>query len=198
MPVNDDLELMYAVLSEGTQYLDLMYLPSSAVAWLFDQPDPQVRSAMTLAKEAHLSDNPVVHATLLKDDQLIIICQLQSGRKIRIYPDGGFSSDGTPYDLESLVGLIADDVPQVEQGAPAGEELAEPPMGPEGAGEGPGAPLAGSPEQGEALPAPAGMEHVVEPVGGSEPPIEPLPDEGADLQDELLDGMGVKPLSDLM
>jgi len=196
MPVNDDLELMNAVLSEGTQYLDLMYLPSGAVAWLFDQPDPQVHSAMSLAKEAHLSDNPVVHATLLKDDQLIIICQLQSGRKIRIYPDGGFSSDGKPYDLGSLVSLIVDDIPQVEQGARPGEEVAEPPIGPGGPGGLPGVAPVGSPDRG--APAPTGMDHMVEPMGASEPPIEPLPDESTDLEDELLDGMGVKPLSDLM
>lgn len=210
--MNDDLELMYALMMEGKQYLDLMYLPADAVAWLFDQPEGQVQTAMALAKESHLSGNEVINATLLKDDQLIIILQLASGRKIRIYPDGGLSSDGQPYDMGDLVTLIADDIPGVEMGGPmhmddlaaAGGRHELPDQMP------PGDPMAVEPElppigpeQGAtAEPTVPGHEPVVAPQGGPEPMIEPMiepmPDEGLEMQDDLLGGMGVKPLSDLM
>lgn len=201
MPMNDDLDLMYSLMMEGKGYLDLMYLPADAIAWLFDQPERQVQTAMALAKESHMNGNEVINATLLKDDQLIVILQLSSGRKIRIYPDGGLSSDGQPYDVGDLITLIADDIPGAEQGMPMpGDE-----RDPMGRGVTPD-PRAGEPELppvGEipgAMPEPTipGHEPVVAPMGGPEPTIEPLPDEGLDMQDELLGGMGVKSLSDLM
>lgn len=197
--MKDPHEILYDKLMEGKQYLDLMYLPSDAIAWLFDQPEGQVQTAMALAKESHMANNPVTNATLLKDDQLIIICQLGSGRKIRIYPDGGLSSDGQPYSMEDLVTLISQDIPGAEQG------MAMEPRDPMGRGVTPDA-MPGEPmlppmgaEQG-AMPEPTipGHEPVVAPMGGPEPAIEPMPDEGLDMQDELLGGMGVKPLSDLM
>ena len=196
--ITDDLEVLYGLqMMEGKEYLDLMYLPSDAIAWLFDQPDQQVQTAMQLAKETHLADNPVVNATLLQDDQLIIICELQSGRKIRIYPDGGLSSDGQPYDLGDLVTLISDDIPGVEMGMPGDmpgamdaptavdpmEPVGEPPID---AGMAPEAPPV------------AGDSIVAAPPGMEEPPMEPGPDEALGMEDDLLDGMGVKPLSDLM
>ncbi len=201
MPTKDPNEILYDKLMEGKQYLDLMYLPSDAIAWLFDQPEGQVQTAMALAKESHLANNPVVNATLLKDDQLIIICQLGSGRKIRIYPDGGLSSDGRPYDMGDLVTLIAQDIPGVEQGMPM-----EPERDPMGRGVTPDVPepMPGEPglppiepEMGAmAEPTVPGHDAVVAPMDGPEPAIEPMPDEG--LEDELLGGMGIKPLTDLM
>ena len=189
-----DIDTLYEKLMEGQQYLDLMYLPSGAIAWLFDQPEQQVQTAMQLAKESHLADNSVVNATLLQDDQLIIIMELASGRKIRIYPDGGLSSDGQPYDLGDLVTLIADDIPGVEQGMPMGapmdagavdpmDPVGEPPMEP---GMPPEAPM-GAPDS-----------VVVAPPGMDEPPMEPGPEDALGMEDDLIGDMGVKPLSDLM
>lgn len=206
----DDFDLLCDKLMEGQQYLDLMYLPSDAIAWLFDQPENQVQTAMELGRISHEVDNQVVSATLLKDDQLIVILELASGRKIRIYPDGGLSSDGRPYDVGELSTLMADDIPGVEMGMggmerdPMGRgvtpDAASPvdPMEPVGAD-----PLAPDmPPEGGALPpdmppeGATGSVVVAPPMG--EPPIEPSPDEGLGMEDDLLGGMGVKPLSDLM
>ena len=196
-----DLDALYEKLMEGQQYLDLMYLPSGAIAWLFDQPEQQVQTAMQLAKESHLADNSVVNATLLQDDQLIIIMELASGRKIRIYPDGGLSSDGQPYDLGDLVTLIADDIPGVEQGM--GPEIGDSGMmgmGPPGAVD-PMDPVGEPPmEPGMPPEAPGGAPDsvVVAPPGMSEPPMEPGPEDALGMEDDLIGDMGVKPLSDLM
>ncbi len=200
MPNDDNFELLYEKLMEGQQYLDLMYLPSDAIAWLFDQPEQQVQTAMQLAKETHIADNPVVNATLLKDDQLIVICELSSGRKIRIYPDGGLSSDGQPYDLGSLVSLIADEIPGVEQGAPMDapgavdpmEPVGQPPVAPEVPDASPGDGYNDAMDQAE----PAGASLVVAP--DAEPTMEPGPEDALGMEDDLLGGMGTKSLSDLM
>ena len=89
-------DYLYALLSEGK--LDLMYLPSGAVAWLFDRPDAQVKSAATLgmmAKDA----NPITGGSCLRADDNILILTCEGGQKFRIYPDGGVSVNGEVSDF---------------------------------------------------------------------------------------------------
>lgn len=89
-------DYLYALLSEGK--LDLMYLPSGAVAWLFDRPDAQVKSAATLgmmAKDA----NPINGGSCLRADENVLILTCEGGQKFRIYPDGGVSVNGEVSDF---------------------------------------------------------------------------------------------------
>jgi len=93
---NTDTDYLYALLSEGK--LDLMYLPSGAVAWLFDRPDAQVKSAATLGMMAK-DVNPITGGSCLRADDNILILTCEGGQKFRIYPDGGVSVNGEVSDF---------------------------------------------------------------------------------------------------
>lgn len=93
----------YELLSEGR--LNLMYLPSGAVAWLWDQPENQINAAEQFAVAAK-DANPVIDAKLLRSDDNVLILTCENGLKFRIYPDGGFSHKGTPMDLNGCIGAL--------------------------------------------------------------------------------------------
>jgi len=90
------IDYLYALLSEGK--LDLMYLPSGAVAWLFDRPDAQVQSASRLGMMAK-DVNPITDGTCLRADNNVLILTCEGGQKFRVYPDGGVSSNGEVSDF---------------------------------------------------------------------------------------------------
>lgn len=98
-----DINYYYTLLSEGR--LNLMYLPSGAVAWLWDQPDNQISAAEQFAVAAK-DINPITDARLLRSDNNVLILACENGLKFRIYPDGGFSHKGTPMDLNGCISAL--------------------------------------------------------------------------------------------
>lgn len=99
-----DFELEYQLLTEG--HLDLMYLPSGAIAWLFDRPETQVQAASQLGVEAHRFGNNIVEANLLRSDQNVLILHTKQGQRIMVYPDGGYGMDGQPYGLQEISAIL--------------------------------------------------------------------------------------------
>lgn len=99
--MNHDIDYLYGLLLEN--HLDLMYLPSGAVAWLFDRPEAQVHAASRLGVEAHRYENPVVDAALLRADQNVLVLKTQAGQSFKVYPDGGYGMDGRPLDEQAMI-----------------------------------------------------------------------------------------------
>jgi hypothetical protein len=97
-------DLLYMLCEAGR--LNLMYLPSGAVAWLFDRPVHQVDSAEKLGVAARNADNPIIDSTLLRSDQNVLILKCEGGQKFRIYPDGGYSFDGQPMGFDGCVSAL--------------------------------------------------------------------------------------------
>jgi hypothetical protein len=92
-----NIDLYYAVLEEGR--MNLMHLPPGAIAWLWDRPEKQVKSAEDFAIAANTHGNPVIDASLLKADQNTLLLKCEGGECFRVYPDGGYSYDDTPMDI---------------------------------------------------------------------------------------------------
>jgi len=111
-----DTEYYYMLLEAG--HLNLMYLPSGAVAWLFDQPEAQIAAAERFGVVAKDS-NPVVDACVLRADPNILILTCEGGHKFRVYPDGGYSFDGQPMGLEGCQKVMSN-VPEHEYGCDEG------------------------------------------------------------------------------
>lgn len=108
---NNDIDFLYELMTEGR--LNLMYLPSGAVAWLYDRPEPQIGAAEALG--IHAKDtNPIVDACLLRSDNNVLILTCKGGQKFHIYPDGGYSFDGQPMGLEGCQRAL-ENVPDHEQ-----------------------------------------------------------------------------------
>lgn len=85
--------------SQAATYLDLMHLPSQALAWLFTRPLAQTNTAGMIGRT--LTDtNPVVDATLLRHDQNVLVLTLQSGQKLYVYPDGGIGHNSKPIQAD--------------------------------------------------------------------------------------------------
>jgi len=102
MPVIQDQELLYTLLSEGR--LDLMYLPPGAIAWLWKdgRPEEQINAATKLAISAK-DINPISDASVLKSDRNILILKCSDGNTFRVYPGGGYSHQGDMMDLNGCV-----------------------------------------------------------------------------------------------
>ena len=94
--VLDDTDYLYGLLTEGR--MDMMYLPSGAVAWLwqFNRPQAQIDSASQFAAMAHDLGDPIVDGALLRADKNVMVLHLQSGNRVSVYPDGGLGSNGEP------------------------------------------------------------------------------------------------------
>lgn len=115
MPVIQDQELLYTLLSEGR--LDLMYLPAGAIAWLWkdERPEEQVLAATALGVAAR-DINPIVDASILKSDHNILILKCEDGQAFRVYPGGGYSTDGSDMmELHSAVAAMQHNVPNEVQ-----------------------------------------------------------------------------------
>lgn len=124
-----DIDTLYGLLMEN--HLDLMYLPSGAVAWLYDRPDSQKNTAAAIGVAARDAD-PVVDAMLLRSDQNVLVLHTTSGMKFMVYPDGGVGYNGTPIDIMQVQNLMAaggQPEPTVE---PEGPVLAPGPTAPVG------------------------------------------------------------------
>lgn len=114
--LNEDIDYQYALLAEG--HLDLMHLPSGAVAWLFDRPEEQVNTAGEIGKSCK-DCNPVTDSNLLRSDNNVLVLHCESGHKFSVYPDGGIGCDGKPMTIEELQQVVQD-MPGHE--APSNEE----------------------------------------------------------------------------
>jgi hypothetical protein len=97
-----DTDYYYALLTEGK--LDLMHLPSGAVAWLWQhgRPQEQVDSAAMVGATAYHMDDPVIDAAILRADKNILVLHTQSGQSINVYPDGGLGSNGEPLEADPM------------------------------------------------------------------------------------------------
>lgn len=108
MPVIQDQELLYTLLSEGR--LDLMYLPAGAIAWLWkdERPEEQVNAATQLGIAAK-DINPITDASILKSDKNILILKCEDGQTFRVYPGGGYSRGGEEMmDIQGCVEVMQD------------------------------------------------------------------------------------------
>ena len=124
-------DYLYALLSEGK--LDLMYLPVGAVAWLFDRPDAQVKSAATLGIMAK-DVNPITDGACLRADENVLILTCGGGQKFSVYPDGGVSFNGQVSDFTGCQQAINtpqqhEMMPQDDGGCPEPDAPAESPAG---------------------------------------------------------------------
>lgn len=102
MTSNTDYD--YALLMEGQ--MDMMFLPSGAVAWLwkYERPETQAHAATLAASAATRAGNPVVDAALLRADQNVLVLHLESGESVNVYPGGEFGSGGQVIDhIETFV-----------------------------------------------------------------------------------------------
>ena len=106
-----DTELMYSLLNEGK--LDLMYLPSGVIAWLWDRPETQVHAARDLAVAAK-DTCPVTDGALLRSDQNVLVLKCEDGHKFNVYPDGGYGCDGEPLDIHGCMKLLDNGMEPVE------------------------------------------------------------------------------------
>lgn len=97
----------FDLLTEGK--LDLMYLPSGAIAWLWKdgRPEAQVQTAANIGRIAH-QVNPISRAALLRSDQNVLVLHTSNGLKFTVYPDGGIGYDGKPIDIVAVEGLLND------------------------------------------------------------------------------------------
>lgn len=108
MPVIQDQELLYTLLSEGR--LDLMYLPAGAIAWLWkdERPEEQVNAATQLGIAAK-DINPITDASILKSDKNILILKCEDGQTFRVYPGGGYSRGGEEMmDIQGCIEVMQD------------------------------------------------------------------------------------------
>ena len=103
--LEDDIDYQYALLAEN--HLDLMNLPSGAVAWLFDRPEEQVKTAGEIGRSCK-DCNPVQDSALLRSDNNVLILHCESGHKFSVYPDGGIGCDGNPISMEELQQIVQD------------------------------------------------------------------------------------------
>ncbi len=103
---NLDIDTQYQLLTEGK--LDLMYLPSGALAWLWQdgRPEAQVEAARQLGVEAKRLGDEIVDAGLLRADQNVLILKTKSGHNIHVYPQGGYGMDGQPYDIARIGAIL--------------------------------------------------------------------------------------------
>lgn len=141
-------DYLYALLSEGK--LDLMYLPSGVVAWLFDRQESQVQSAAALGMMAK-DTNPIVDGCCLRADQNVLILSCEGGQKFNVYPDGGVSSDGQVMDLHGCQQAM-----QVPQHEMPQDEC------------GPGCPCPDCQQEYGATELPAGFENMASPMDEDE------------------------------
>jgi hypothetical protein len=100
--------LLYTLMMEGR--MNLMHLPAGAISWLWDRPDEQVDAAEALGVKANEMDNPVVDACLLRADQNILIVKCRDGQNFNVYPDGGYSHNGDPTDIDGCSCAMGGDV----------------------------------------------------------------------------------------
>lgn len=105
-----DPDLLYELLCESK--LDLMWLPSGVIAWLWDRPESQINAARDLGVQAK-DTNPVSDGSVLRSDQNILILKFEDGHKCNVYPDGGYSMDGEPMDLMGCMKVLNGDMEQV-------------------------------------------------------------------------------------
>lgn len=102
--MSHDIELQYMLMEAGR--MNLMHLPSGAIAWLWDRPTAQVDAAEALAVAANQYGNPVVDASLLKADPNVMLIKCEGGECFRIYPDGGYSCQGAPMDIGGCSSIL--------------------------------------------------------------------------------------------
>lgn len=113
-------DYVYGLLMEGR--LDMMHLPSGAVAWLwqYDRPQQQIDTASRFAAIATSLDDKVIDAALLRADQNVLVLRMESGSRISVYPDGGLGANGDPIEStpESIHNFLsAFDAPEPEMGS---------------------------------------------------------------------------------
>jgi len=112
MALHDNTDYYYGLLTEGK--LDLMHLPSGAVAWLWQhgRPQAQIDSATMVGATAHHMDDPIIDAAILRADKNILVLHTQNGLRINVYPDGGLGSNGEPIqsDPASIQAFLSGEV----------------------------------------------------------------------------------------
>lgn len=117
----DDIDMMYGLLMES--HLDLMYLPSGAVAWLFDRPEEQVQAAAKLGVEAKRNECEIVDSSLLRADRNVLVLKTQTGTSIRVYPGGWYGvGDESFAEVEGLIQFFEQSSPV----QPAVDDLPDP------------------------------------------------------------------------
>jgi len=101
-------EQQYTLLMEG--HLDAMFLPSGAIAWLwqYERPKQQLDSACLFGRIANEMGDGVRDAALLRADKNILVLKTNSGNRISVYPDGGLGANGEIIDKSpsSIVDFI--------------------------------------------------------------------------------------------
>lgn len=100
--------LLYTLMMEGR--MNLMHLPAGAISWLWDRPEEQIDAAEALGVKANEMDNPVADACLLRADQNILIVKCRDGQNFNVYPDGGYSHNGEPTDIDGCGCAMGGDV----------------------------------------------------------------------------------------
>ncbi len=99
--------LLYTLMMEGR--MNLMHLPAGAISWLWDRPEAQTDAAEALGVKANEADNPVVDASLLRSDQNILLIKCRDGQCFNVYPDGGYSHNGEPTDIDGCANAMDGD-----------------------------------------------------------------------------------------
>lgn len=126
MQNSDNIELMYELLTES--HLDLMYLPSGAIAWLFDRPEEQVQAASKVGVEAHRYGNDITDSALLRADKNVLVLKTKSGASIKVYPGGWYGVDGESFaEIEGIIQYLEE--PQGVIGSDPTVDLPDPHMG---------------------------------------------------------------------
>ena len=105
-----DTDYLYGLLQES--HLDLMYLPSGAVAWLYDRPENQVTAAARIGVEAKRYGDPITKATLLRADQNVLVLRTASDITVKVYPDGGYGMDNRPLFIDEFINMLQDYPPE--------------------------------------------------------------------------------------
>lgn len=101
----------HGAVAEAVEHLDLRFLPADAVAWLVNQPEPQVNAAKEIGVAAHEVGNPITSGAVLRADTSVLVLHDQKNKAtLHVYPDGGISANGQPVagheDVERLLGDI--------------------------------------------------------------------------------------------
>lgn len=95
-------------ISEGS--LDLMFLPGDVVAWLYDRPEDQMKTAKEIGVAAAEVGNPIGSGAALRSDHNVLLLKpTHGGGRFHVYPDGSMSFNGELVDghedVEKLIGI---------------------------------------------------------------------------------------------
>lgn len=129
-----DIDHLYGLLMEN--HLDLMYLPSGAIAWLFDRPESQVQAASSFGVLVKRYGKEIVDARLLRSDKNVLVLHTDCGCRVKVYPGGGYGVEDEFYDnVEQLSGYMqqAEFGPQQQMSVEPTAELPDSPdtLGPD-------------------------------------------------------------------